>query len=63
MDVCHRAGLTDENSTNLIITHLLREKKILIDFLGDAKDIKVRRNVQTVKPLIERHFCSIFVRL
>ena len=41
IDVCRRCKLIDENSTNLVISALVRDKKILIDYIGDAKDVKV----------------------
>ncbi len=41
IDTCRRCGLIDENSINLIIAALIKEKKILIDYIGDAKDVKV----------------------
>ncbi len=42
IDTCRRCALSDENSINLIISALIRDKKILIDYIGDAKDVKVK---------------------
>ena len=37
IDVCRRCKLIDENSTNLVVSSLVRDKKILIDYIGDAQ--------------------------
>jgi hypothetical protein len=41
IDTCRRCALIDENSINLVISALIRDKKILIDYIGDVKDVKV----------------------
>ena len=41
INTCRRCALTDENSINLVTSALTRDKKILIDYIGDAKDVKV----------------------
>ena len=57
IDVCRRCKLIDENSTNFVIATLVRDKKILIDYIGDAKDVKVVKFVapgtSVVRPLTE----------
>jgi hypothetical protein len=41
IDTCRQCALVDENSINLVISALTRDKKILVDYIGDAKDVKV----------------------
>ncbi len=41
IDTCRRCALLDENSINLVISALTRDKKILIDYIGETKDVKV----------------------
>lgn len=54
---CRECGLTDENSVNLVLAALQREKKLLLDFIGDAKEVKVVKFVapgaSIVRPLTE----------
>ena len=42
IDTCRQCALIDENSINLVISALIRDKKILIDYIGEAKDVKVK---------------------
>lgn len=55
IDTCRRCDLVDENSINLIISTLIRDKKILIDFVGDAKEIKVSESCLVSIFKIENH--------
>lgn len=41
IDTCRRCALTDENSINLVVSALMKEKKILVDYIGETKDVKV----------------------
>ncbi|UJR35652.1 hypothetical protein I4U23_028402 [Adineta vaga] len=57
INTCRRCALIDENSINLVISALTRDKKILIDYIGDAKDVKIVKFVapgtSVVRPLTE----------
>ena len=44
---------------NLVLAALQRDKKLLIDFLGDAKDVKVKTNSQICNDEIFRLGCEI----
>ena len=41
IETCRRCALTDENSINLVIAILTKDKKILVDYIGETKDVKV----------------------
>ncbi|CAF1995500.1 unnamed protein product [Rotaria magnacalcarata] len=57
IDACRRCALIDENSINLIISTLVRDKKILIDYVGETKNVKVVKFIapgtSTVRPITE----------
>lgn len=67
IETCHRCGLDDANSIDLVITNLTKQKKILIDFVGDAKDVKVVKFIapgtnSAVRPLTEIENSVVLLR-
>ncbi|CAF0963488.1 unnamed protein product [Adineta steineri] len=66
IDTCRRCTLIDENSINLIISTLTKDKKILIDHIGDAKDVKVVKFIMPgtsiVRPLTEIETSVLLLR-
>ena len=48
INTCRQCALVDDSSINLVIAALTRDKKILVDFVDNAKDVKVSVSAEYV---------------